>query len=359
VKLFRTQFHLETPPADSERVRDVLLWKLLLLGSTTRRELGESTGVSLASISNQIRWLMEEGFLVTRRFRTPNAKRPTEELQIAPQRGQGAILSLRLDRVVGELLWLDSMVASRVEEPVAEASQRGVCDALGRAAAKLHAAAEQPIAVAVLAASGCISNEDGIIFTFDGLPDWEPCQPWLVLPEVRRFARVSVFTNVMCKLHGLAAALKQDDQIAYAEYERGQFQVASLRNGRPFLGYHGTRSAYLHQSVSETGPVCYCGRRGCLSQLLREGRADPAVLAKAFVRFAKAIRVRNIGLEWTGAIKPVASELQRAGVSMHAQHSAEEMLFKGLRMLAAEAAIHQAIEDEELAAKPKPELVLT
>jgi hypothetical protein len=146
----------------------------------------------------------------------------------------------------------------------------------------------------------------------------------------------------MSKMIGLSSQEQRDDRIGYAEFlGHHSFHISSMRKGEVCLGRHGTTSSWLHESVSDDGPVCYCGRRGCLADLLQSGRLrDVRVLADAFVKFLQRIEVDALALEWQGKEKDwLEGRLREAGFRIYPIVNGRDIALHGLRILTAQSLV--------------------
>src|SRR5690606_9209116 len=134
--------------------------------------------------------------------------------------------------------------------------------------------------------------------SLNGTNHWIPCQPKHIHPTLSTIGVVHQWTTTVCKLYGLAQKRGTDDRVGYFHIRDKQLRIATCYDGIVSLGNLGTSGAFLHRSVSKTGPTCYCGRVGCLDALLRQGEATPLQLGQAIQQFIDNTGIEHVGLEW-------------------------------------------------------------
>ena len=71
--------------------RATALWELYLRGPLSRQQIGVATGVSLATVSNVIGGLLEQGVVMEGGSEDSNGGRPRGLVQIDPDFGRSAI----------------------------------------------------------------------------------------------------------------------------------------------------------------------------------------------------------------------------------------------------------------------------
>ncbi len=320
-----------------------ILQQLLVRGPLSRNQLRECTGFSPASITNYTRALLSRGLLLSEPVAVAGSKRPVSFLRIAPDCGSAILLRTESNSLTAELLALNGEV--RAERIVAyEArNQSGVLGAIGHAVAALFKRARdeqlEPL-LAGLGAAGSVAPEYGIVFDLQGVTDWEPCQPGEILPVLREIPSFMVWTQVSCKVAGLAVSRKNDHRLAYLDFSGNTLRLASLQNGRILLGRYGTVSALLHRTVARNGSPCYCGRRGCLVPIIENGRATEKIIVNLVRRLATELDVSVMGIEGPEATERL--ERQVAGRCLDALVRVSEgaaYTARGLRYLAAKAAL--------------------
>ena len=323
--------------------RERIMRKVLLHERLTRQEIGICAELSSASVTNHTRRLIDRDLLRSVALRKPRAKRPIEELFLNPD--YAVCLSLRYcdDVILAELLNFDASLIEVLSAKVSEHTQRGLLSAIDAVTAHALAATKElgrNITVVGIGLQGAVASDLGIVFAVRGIDDWQPCQPGQILPILSQAEiRASVWTQIMCKMHGLSSELKCDHRICYVEFTGRMFRVSTMQYGEVSLGRFGTSSPYLHRKIHDDGPVCYCGRSGCLARYLEEGDIDERVVAKVLMNILDEIEADHIGLEWQGRSDWLEQELQQSGIQVHHIGNGEEMVKKGLRSLTVESAL--------------------
>ncbi len=334
---------MKSRPSHSVHVaaREWLARRILLRRKATRLELSHDTGLCAASVTKHTRWLLKHGFLTSTPIRIPDVKRPVDQLRVNARQGTALALLVCHDQVDGQVLGLDGQVLAEFAAPVEHPTQHGVLAAVSAAtnqAREWAMAHGRPIDLAGMSVRGTVASEDGIVFGLDGVPQWRPCQPKLMLPAMQGIPVLQVWTQVMSKIVSLSALEGREDRFGYVEFLGRSFHIAVMREGEVKMGGHGTTSSSLHESVSEDGPLCYCGRRGCLADLLESNRPlDERVLSDAFIRFLNRIKVDALGLEWQGDQDGLQRRLTESGFKVSPISNGHELAARGLRMLIAQS----------------------
>ncbi len=330
--------------------RDTLARRVLLRGSCTRVELCDDTGLCAASVTNHTRWLLKQGFLTSRPIRVPSVNRSVDELRVNASRGTALAIHVRRDLVEAQVIQLDTHVLKEFSAPVAAATQAAVLSAVCAAVEKARewAASEgYAIDLAGMSISGTVASEDGVVFGVDGIPQWRSCQPQQILPTLANIPVMHVWTQVMCKMIGLSSTCRREDRVGYVEFIGRSFHVASMRAGQVRYGLHGSTSAFLHVSVRDEGPICYCGRRGCLADLLESDRPiDEHLLADTFIEALRQLKVDAIGLEWQGDSAWLEKRLEDSGFTVYGISDGRGMALRGLSLLTAGALLSQRIAED-------------
>lgn len=331
-------------PEATIRARREIAGRTLVRRKITRAEIASLTGLSLASVTLHTRWLLENRFLKAHTMRVDSSKRPIEELRIDPDRGTGVAIQISADTIRAEVIAADDTILHHISQSVSSHTQRHLLEAISILAERswdwVARNRRKENVVAGLSVPGTVAIHEGIIFTLDDVDQWEPCQPYEILPAFKPFTAVHTWTQVLCKCYGLAAELRTDDRLCYVEFDGQRFRVAALKRGEEGLGRHGTSSHELHRKVADDGPLCYCGRRGCLAALLKQGESDERILGTAFCDYIASLNVDHIGWEWAKSPEWLVPALRKQGLTVHVTQDAYARTGEGLRLVIANS-IHQ------------------
>ncbi len=319
---------------------------ILLKRKATRSELVTDTGLCAASVTNHTRWMIEQGLIKSTPTRVPDVKRSVDLLQLNPDNGVLMLIDLQAHQVSIALLDIEGQPLYLLDRPIEQPTQREIFKVLGQSVLEMRQwarDADRNIDHAGMCVHGTMVS-NSLIFSIDGVADWRPCEPKLILRPLNDIPKMDIWTHIMCKLLGFASQQKTDDQIGYVEYRDNNFHIATLRKGKVCLGTHGTTSSFLHESVDELGPTCYCGRKGCLAHLLESGcQVDPRLLANTFIQIVNRIRVSTLAMEWDGAREWLQIKLEESGYNTHWIDDGKAMVLDGLHILTAQEALTQKL----------------
>lgn len=115
--------------------------------------------------------------------------------------------------------------------------------------------------------TGPVDPRTGVVGDVDLLPGWQGVQ--LVKPLSKKF-RVSVAVENDADAAALAEACwgvgRSASSFLYATISTG-IGVGIVLNGRLYRGVGDAHPELGHQIIDPSGPLCYCGARGCLESL--------------------------------------------------------------------------------------------
>jgi N-acetylglucosamine repressor len=249
--------------------QQAILLSLLQHGALSRSGLARRTGLSATTISNQTSTLLAQGYLREEDAPVPAGKRsvgrPQTGLQIAP--GAAAVLGIHIG--IGTIRAARHDLFGRVqEERVAEFDLQEAATAVLARAADLAAALPAPESIPLLGVGvgipGLVDPAAGRSLQAIGL-GWRD-----VAVSERIAARlglpVQVENNV--RAMGLGSAMfgaGRGSDLQVFVYGRVGVGAGIVRNGQIFRGSGGGAGEIGHMIVAaEDGPLCRCGRRGCL-----------------------------------------------------------------------------------------------
>ncbi len=328
------------PELENQLLKTVLFHETL-----NRNDLARLTGLCPASITNHTRALLEGGLLLATPHRKAAVKRPVEDLTINPAVGTHLAIRLAGREMCAELLDFSGSPVGRAARTLPELTQYCFFRALAQLFDELTERASQEkrtFLSAGIGIDGLVAPQPGVIFGIYGFSEWEPCDLTGILPQLRTIPEVRVWTRILCKTRGFAAARKCNHAIGYIEYTPGCFRFGTIQQGRPDLGYHGTASNALHRTVVSGSGLCYCGRQGCLAEALRHGSVPVESLAEALRDTLREGKVRLAGIEWHDSTLPLkqVEETKGAEVQFHpVSGDGDEFFRRGLRGLVVESAI--------------------
>ncbi|OGO04815.1 MAG: hypothetical protein A2Y73_02190 [Chloroflexi bacterium RBG_13_56_8] len=112
--------------------------------------------------------------------------------------------------------------------------------------------------------AGHVNGKAGVVITSSNLPGWDN----IPLRDIfQKRLGVPVVLENDTKLNGLAeymyGAGRGVDNMCYVTLSTG-FGLAIIIDGEPYTGHIGTAGEIGHTVVDVNGPLCSCGKRGCL-----------------------------------------------------------------------------------------------
>jgi hypothetical protein len=320
---------------------------VLRYGTATRQQIGRVVRLSPARITTHARWLLDHDLLRIQRTRLPHADRPVEHLSLNPESGTGLGLLVDATRVSAHVVAFDASPLADHVIPVARSDRVHVAQAITEAirwASKVAATMERQIDAVCMAVDGHVGLHTGlVVYDIEGVSDWRPCDLQKTLEvfctfspsDTRHFCSCPV---IMCKVKGHAEQLNVFHKVGYFDFNGRRFRDGKLDNGRVSRGYMGIDGGVLHISDSDEGPLCFCGRRNCLAQLLETGQPIPVDrLARHVAQFACRQKLKHVAIEWHQNPDKVRNALLEAGIaSVTAVDDPIAVSLRGLRRFAAE-----------------------
>ena len=309
----------------------------------TRAAIGTEMNCSLATVTHYTRWLLESRLLISKPIKVPKVKRPVDEIRINGDLGFCVGATANARHITCQLIRLDGQVVETFGPVKPGANQASFMASLSNAifdGLRLAKKLRKPVFHVGIGVDGWVASEPGIVFHIEGIPKWEACRIGSVLPDGQLPAKVGCWSEVACKVRGLAADQQVDNHLCYVEYVRKRFRLAAILDGVFAMGSHGTGSSLLHQKISDRGARCYCGRVGCLSEHVKRGDVDPEIVFKTFLHLFHDLPGDIVGLEWDGPADWFEQALIRAGAHkvVQAKDSAG-LALRGIGGLAAETAL--------------------
>ena len=277
--------------------RSLVLQTLFHQGAMSRADLSRETGLTRVTISDLIAELIEDGYVAergTREVTGPGKPAILVDLDREGHRIIGLDLS-RSDRFFGAVLTLDGEIVARHEASV-PADPADILATVIRLTRELVADAHAPV-LGVGVGSPGIVDDHGTLLTAPNLR-------WTDI-DLEGILRAEVSLPVLVANDANAAVLAEytfggaGDDVMLVRVGRG---VGSglLSGGQPMLGSRFAAGEIGHVTVgTDGGPVCVCGKVGCLEAwlsvpsleraLAEEGADATAVLRDAGERLGIAL----------------------------------------------------------------------
>ncbi|MET0860594.1 MAG: ROK family transcriptional regulator [Microbacterium sp.] len=264
--------------------RSLLLQTLFHQGAMSRADLSRETGLTRVTISDLISELIADGFVAemgVREASGPGKPAILVDLDRAGHRIVGIDLS-GSDAFIGAVLTLDGNIVVRREVPVP--TEGDVIETVVALARDLVAQSHAPVLGVGVGTPGVV-GDDGVILTAPNLR-------WAGFDLEGALER-ALGLPVLVANDANAAVLAEytfggaGDDVLLVKVGRG---VGSglLASGRPMRGAHFAAGEIGHVTVgTDGGPLCVCGKVGCLEAWL----AVPALTARLAAAADDAARI--------------------------------------------------------------------
>ena len=284
--------------------RSLVLQTLFHQGAMSRADLSRETGLTRVTISDLIAELIEDGYVAergTREVTGPGKPAILVDLDREGHRIIGLDLS-RSDRFLGAVLTLDGEIVARHEASV-PADPADILATVIRLTRELVADAHAPV-LGVGVGSPGIVDDHGTVLTAPNLR-------WTDI-DLEGILRAEVSLPVLVANDANAAVLAEytfggaGDDVMLVRVGRG---VGSglLSGGQPMLGSRFAAGEIGHVTVgTDGGPVCVCGKVGCLEAWLSVPSLERALAEDGAERDAV---LRDAGERLGIALAPIVGAL--------------------------------------------------
>lgn len=274
---------------------------LRLSDGLTRAEVGSHTGLSRSTVSSLLNELLERQLV----HEAPDAARaaggrPPAVLRLEP--GAAAAVGIDVGKTHVRVVVVDLALGVLAEDlqrlDVPEHPQETLDLVVTTVARLLAASGTSPedLLGAGLGLPGPVDRATGRLGSATILPGWVGLAP---AAELAERLGCSVVVENDANLGALAESLhgagRGSQVLAYVKVATG-VGAGLVVDGRLFRGASGTAGEIGHTTLSNSGPVCRCGNRGCLEQLA----GAPALLAQ--------MHEAGVELDGTGALLRLAHE---------------------------------------------------
>lgn len=250
------------------------LLRILCGKPATRSELARLTGLSPATVSNLTKDLIEQGLVdETKRLESVGG-RPPVLLEFNSNAGKVMGIRVSRSRLRAGLVNLGGEDLAWREQPLVGSSPQAVLEGITKLVLEMCAAAglnlEELVGVGV-AIPGIVQEEEGLV-RFSTFLDWQEVPLGVQLQK-------KLGVPVFLQRNGNASAFaecqygngSQSQDLLYVHLGDG-IGAGIVLDGQIYSGRTGRAGEIGHNIVDPHGPVCRCGKRGCL-EALASGRA--------------------------------------------------------------------------------------
>ncbi|MGQ4353080.1 ROK family protein [Streptomyces drozdowiczii] len=260
----------------SEQTRAEIFATVLTAGPISRTRLAQRLGLAPSSVTRMLPPLLEHDYL-RESDATPNGRgRPQKMLHVNPDKHVVVGLKIGPAQVSGVVTDMAANVLARAEEPLEDCTPATVLSAAAALSAKLLAqapeAADRVLGLGV-GVSGHVDSAAGVC-RYSALLGWNkvdvagPLSEATGLPVV-----VNNDVNTLVVAERWFGEGRDIDSFAVVTVGPG-IGCGLLLDGSLFSGATGLAGELGHLPIDPAGPMCSCGRRGCLEAMA----GDRAVL---------------------------------------------------------------------------------
>lgn len=266
---------------------------VLTRGPLSRRDAARLTGLSAASVTKLVKPMITHGYLVERDREAGVPGRPQIPLQVDPERHYAVGVKLMERELVGVMADLHAEVQSSHRMKYEDTSPQGVVEAVATMTETLldrsPAARDRLLGIGI----GLGGHVDGA----SGLVVQAPFLGWRDVPLQQMVAdRLAVDVVLENDVNALAVA----EQWFGPGFAFQSFAVVTLGvgvgcafvlDGKLWRGVRGAAGELGHMVVVPDGPVCHCGKRGCLEAVVGDEALVAAMTTRTGRRFTTISQV--------------------------------------------------------------------
>ncbi|MEU7089058.1 ROK family transcriptional regulator [Streptomyces achromogenes] len=302
----------------SEQSRAEIFATVLTSGPLSRTQLAQRLGLVPSSVTRMLPPLLEHGYL-HESDAAPNGRgRPQKMLHVNPDKHIVVGIKIGPAQVSGVVTDMAANVLARLEEPIADRTPETVLSAAAALTLRLleqaPEAADRVLGVGV-GVSGHVDSAAGVC-RYSALLGWNkvdvagPLREATGLPVV-----VNNDVNTLVVAERWFGQGRDVDSFAVVTVGPG-IGCGLLLDGALFSGATGLAGELGHLPLDPAGPMCSCGRRGCLEALAGD-RAVLRHLQDAGVPCATIDQAMDIARSGSGSAQTVArSAFAEAGTAL-------------------------------------------
>ena len=251
-------------------------------GRISRGEISNITGWSKAKASQEIRSLVDKGYLVELGEGASQGGRKPRLLRINDQLGYIAGIDIGATSLDVALADVTGIMLQRCSEPtdvkLNPEAVFGRCTELLLDLTRAQAANPDQILGIGIGVPGPVDFARGVLVAPPLMPEWEnfPIRDFFKKIFASAFVVVDNDVNIMALGEQRAGDGANIDHFIFVKIGTG-IGAGIISNGKLHRGSDGCAGDIGHICVDKEGPLCACGNRGCLEAMA----AGPAIASKA------------------------------------------------------------------------------
>ena len=251
-------------------------------GRISRSEISNITGWSKAKASQEIRSLVDKGYLVDVGEGTSQGGRKPRLLRLNDHLGYIAGIDIGATSLDVALADVTGAILHRASEPTdvhfSPETVLGRCSELLLELVRAEGAVSDQILGIGVGVPGPVDFARGVLVAPPLMPEWEnfPIRDFFKKVFVSAFVAVDNDVNIMALGEQRAGDGGGIDHFIFVKIGTG-IGAGIVSNGRIHRGSDGCAGDIGHICVETEGPLCSCGNKGCLEAMA----AGPAVATRA------------------------------------------------------------------------------
>jgi len=260
----------------------MILRALRRQGKISRSEISNITGWSKAKASQEIRSLVDKGYLVEIGEGISKGGRKPGLLRINDQLGYIAGIDIGATSLDIALADVTGLVLQRCSETtdvkLSPESVFGRCSELLLELIRTQGATPDQVLGIGVGVPGPVDFARGVLVAPPLMPEWEnfPIRDFLKKTFISAFVVVDNDVNIMALGEQRAGDAAGIDHFIFVKIGTG-IGAGIISNGKIHRGSDGCAGDIGHICVDKEGPLCSCGNQGCLEAMA----AGPAIVSKA------------------------------------------------------------------------------
>jgi glucokinase-like ROK family protein len=251
-------------------------------GRISRSEISNITGWSKAKASQEIRSLVDKGYLVEVGEGVSQGGRKPRLLRINNQLGYVAGIDIGATSLDIALADVTGLILQRCSEStdvkLSPETVFGRCTELLLELIEAQGATQDQILGIGIGVPGPVDFARGVLVAPPLMPEWEnfPIRDFFKKTFPAAFAVVDNDVNIMALGEQRAGDGAGIDHFIFVKIGTG-IGAGIISNGKIHRGSDGCAGDIGHICVDKEGPLCACGNKGCLEAMT----AGPAIASKA------------------------------------------------------------------------------
>jgi len=254
-----------------------ILRLLRKLQEASRPTLARTLDLSLPTITNIVKQLLDHGVVVEADYKESTGGRRAALLQLNPEYAHAIGLEVSYNRLQAARVDLTGRIVDeeRRRRPCSESGGPDLEEIISPVQALLERAPEGAVAGVGVGISGIVSRSRGVSVKFPRCDSWVDV-PLARLLNERLGLRAWLDNDVQGATLGELrfGAGRSTENFVYLHLGEG-IALGMVTAGRLYLGANGNVGELGHSIIEPDGPICYCGNYGCL-----ESVASPAAVVR-------------------------------------------------------------------------------